>query len=208
MPNSGHRWGVEAEIPQTRFSSGLALGLIFCLAACDSTGGAGLFGGQSGPRETAFGVNPREQSVDGLIVGHRLMAAAEYDLALNAYLRAAGEQGFTVDVLSALGSANLHLGRLNQAEKLLRDAVKEDPNFVPALNNLGVVLMERGNYGEARLFFQRAFAADSGQTDMIRENLMRAIAKSQDAVYVEPEETSRFTLVRRGYSTYELLSEL
>nr|WP_240335547.1 tetratricopeptide repeat protein [Pseudotabrizicola algicola] len=182
--------------------------LTLCLAACNSTGGGGLFGATSGPRETPFGVNPREQSVDGLIVGHRLMAAAEYDLALKAYLRAAGEQGFTVDVLSALGSANLHLGRLNQSEKLLRDAVKEDPNFVPALNNLGVVLMERANYGEARIFFQRAFAADSGQTDMIRENLMRAIAKSQDAVYAEPEETSRFTLVRRGYSTYELLSEL
>lgn len=136
------------------------------------------------------------------------MQAKEYELALKAYLRAAGEQGFTVDVLSALGSANLHLGRLGQSEDLLRKAVEEDQNFVPALNNLGVVLMERGNYGEARLFFQRAFAADSGQTDAIRENLMRAIAKTEDAVYAEPEETPRFTLVRRGYSTYELLSEL
>ena len=200
---------MEAEIPRIRFHPGPALALTLCLAACGSTGGAGLFGGQADSTRTSpFGVNPREESVDGLIVGHRLMAAAEYDLALKAYLRAAGEQGFTVDVLSALGSANLHLGRLNQAEKLLRDAVREDPNFVPALNNLGVVLMERGTYGEARLFFQRAFAADSGQTDMIRENLMRAIAKSEDAVYVVPEETSRFTLVRRGYSTYELLSEL
>ena len=200
---------MEAEIPRTRIPSGVVLALTVMLAACNTTGGAGVFSAQGdATRNTPYGVNPREQSVDGLIVGHRLMAAAEYDLALKAYLRAAGEQGFTVDVLSALGSANLHLGRLNQAEKLLRDAVKEDPNFVPALNNLGVVLMERGNFGEARLFFQRAFAADSGQTDMIRENLMRAIAKSQDAVYVEPEETSRFTLVRRGYSTYELLSEL
>lgn len=200
---------MEVEIPQTRFHTGLTLALTLCLAACQNTGGAGLLGGQNdAARNQPFGVNPREESVDGLIVGHRLMAAREYDLALKAYLRAAGEQGFTVDVLSALGSANLHLGRLNQSENLLRDAVTEDANFVPALNNLGVVLMERGNYGEARLFFQRAFAADSGQTDMIRENLMRAIAKSEDAVYVEPEETSRFTLVRRGYSTYELLSEL
>ncbi|MDO9640140.1 MAG: tetratricopeptide repeat protein [Pseudotabrizicola sp.] len=180
------------------------MALTLVLAACGTTGGGGLFAARDG----GYGVNPNEDSVDGLIVGHRLMAASEYDLALKAYLRAAGEQGFTADVLSALGSANLHLGRLNQSEDLLRKAVVEDPDFVPALNNLGVVLMERGNFGEARLFFQRAFAADSGQTDMIRENLMRAIAKSEDAVYVEPEETSRFTLVRRGYSTYELLSEL
>ncbi|MCU0900071.1 MAG: tetratricopeptide repeat protein [Cypionkella sp.] len=181
------------------------LALTLLLAACGTTGGNGVLGGRG---DAPTGIDPREESVDGLIVGHRLMAAQEYDLALKAYLRAAAEQGFTADVLSALGSANLHLGRLNQAEQLLRDAAKEDPNFVPALNNLGVVLMERGQYGEARLFFQRAFAADSGQTDMIRENLKRAIAKSEDAVYVEPEETPRFTLVRRGYSTYELLSEL
>jgi Flp pilus assembly protein TadD len=199
---------VEADIPRNGSYSGSVLALTLLLAACGNTGGGGLFAGTSGARDNAYGVNPREQSVDGLIVGHRLMAAAEYDLALKAYLRAAGEQGFTVDVLSALGSANLHLGRLNQSEDLFRKAVVEDANFVPALNNLGVVLMERGNFGEARLFFQRAFAADSGQSDMIRENLKRAIAKSEDAVYVEPEETPRFTLVRRGYSTYELLSEL
>ncbi len=200
---------MEADIPRIRSQLGATLALTTCLAACTSTGGAGIFAGRADvTRSTAYGVNPREQSVDGLIVGHRLMAASEYDLALKAYLRAAGEQGFTVDVLSALGSANMHLGRLNQAEDLLRKAVVEDANFVPALNNLGVVLMERGKFGEARLFFQRAFAADSGQTDAIRENLMRAIAKSEDAVYAEPEENPRFTLVRRGYSTYELLSEL
>ncbi|MFN7222796.1 MAG: tetratricopeptide repeat protein [Paracoccaceae bacterium] len=200
---------MEADIPRIPLQFGAALALTTFLAACNSAGGGGLFSGKSDvTRNTAYGVNPREQSVDGLIVGHRLMAASEYDLALKAYLRAAGEQGFTVDVLSALGSANLHLGRLNQAEDLLRKAVVEDANFVPALNNLGVVLMERGKFGEARLFFQRAFAADSGQTDAIRENLMRAIAKSEDAVYADPEEKPRFTLVRRGYSTYELLSEL
>ncbi len=159
-------------------------------------------------RNTAFGIDPREAGVDGLIVGHRLMEANEHELALKAYLRAAGEQGFTVDVLSALGSANLHLGRLNQAEDLLRKAVAEDRNFVPALNNLGVVLMERGQYGEARVLFQQAFGADSGQTDSIRENLKLAIAKTEDAVYVGDEETPRFTLVRRGHSTYELLSTL
>ena len=167
-----------------------------------------MFGGDEVARNTAFGVDPKEEGVDGLIVGHRLMAASEFELALKAYLRGAGEHGFTVDVLSALGSANLHLGRLGQAESLLRQAVEEDANFVPALNNLGVVLMERGNFGEARIFFQRAFAADSGQTDSIRENLKLAIAKTQDAVYAEPEEKPKFNLVRRGDSTYELLSQL
>ncbi len=72
------------------------------------------------------------------------MAAGEYELALKAYLRAASEDGVNADVLSAIGSANLKLGRLGQAEQILRRALEMDPTFVPALNNLGVVLMERG----------------------------------------------------------------
>jgi len=196
---------VEVKITRHRL---LCLALIVPLAACNATGGALPVGGQDVSRNSPFGVDPDETGVDGLIVGHRLMEAGEFDLAMRAYLRAGAEQGLTVDVLSALGSASLKLNRLNQAEDLLRKAVAEDEEFVPALNNLGVVLMERGNYGEARLYFQRAFAADSGQTDSIRENLKAAIANSQAALYAEPEVTPKFTLVRRGASTYELLSEL
>ncbi len=184
------------------------LSLIVLLAACVNTGGNGTFGGKDDSRNMPQGIDPNEKGVDGLIVGHRLMEAGEYDLAEKAYLRAGAEQGLNADVLSALGSASLKLNRLNQAEQLLRKAVDLDADFVPALNNLGVVLMERGNFGEARVFFQRAFAADSGETDSIRENLKLAIAKSNDAVYIKPEATAKFTLVRRGASTYELLSQL
>jgi Flp pilus assembly protein TadD len=148
--------------------------------------------------------------VDGLLVGHRLMEAGEYELALKAYLRAASEQGINADVLSALGSANLQLDRLGQAETLLRRAVDMDPTFVPALNNLGVVLMNQGKAGEARLVFQQAYAMDSGQTDSIRENLRLAIAESETAVYSDdqPTEEPTFQLVRRGQGEYVLLSEL
>jgi hypothetical protein len=64
------------------------------------------------------GLDTDGESVDGLIVGHRLMASDEPELALRAYYRAAGELGLNVDVLSALGSANLKLGRIGQAEAL------------------------------------------------------------------------------------------
>lgn len=148
--------------------------------------------------------------VDGLLVGHRLMAAGEYDLALRAYYRAAAEQGLTVDTLSAIGSADLKLGRLGQAEDILRQAIKMDPAFVPALNNLGVVLMEKGDFGEAKSFFQQAYALDSGNSDEIRENLKLAIARSENAVYGDPTQTEepQFSLVRRGPGEYELLSNL
>lgn len=171
------------------------------LAACQP-GGQNAFGDSPFP---PTGAVRGEDAVDGLIVGHRLMAAGEYELALKAYYRAAAEQGMTADVLSATGSANLHLGRLGQAERLLRRAVKEDETFVPAWNNLGVVLMEQGEYAEAARVFRLAFALDSGQTDAIRENLRRALAKIEQPSY-DPRETGEFTLVRRGNGRYLLLT--
>ncbi|MCV6593603.1 MAG: tetratricopeptide repeat protein [Silicimonas sp.] len=169
------------------------------LAACDSAGGLGTSdgGGFAPAGRPLF-----EQSVDGLTVGHRLMAAGEYELALKAYLRAASEQGVNVDVLSAIGSANLALGRLGQAEEILRRATEADETFPPAWNNLGVVLMEKGHYGEASRVFKLAFALDSGQSAEIRDNLTKALAKLENPEYSEDET---FRLVRRGRGFYQLL---
>ncbi len=148
--------------------------------------------------------------MDGLEVGHRLMAAGEFELALKAYYRAASEIGINSDVLSAIGSADLKLGRLGQAEKVLRRALDDDPAFVPAINNLGVVLMEMGKFGEAKAMFQKAYALDSGSSDEIRDNLRLAIARSEKTVYGDPvvaEDEPTFNLVRRGDGDYVLLSE-
>ena len=178
----------------------LALSL---LTACDSAGG---FRRSTDTPYAPTGHSTRTASVDGLIVGHRLMAAGEYELALKAYYRAAGKQGMNSDIYSALGSANLKLGRLGQAEKLLRKAVESDQKFAPAWNNLGVVLMEKGNLAEARQVFRTAYALDSGESDSIRDNLRLAIAKNEDSTYSEPDNNDNFSLVRRGGGKYLLLS--
>lgn len=174
------------------------------LAACQSTGG---FLQQRPKSPYAPGTATSGDEVDGLIVGHRLMAAGEYELALKAYYRGAVEHGATVDVLSAIGSADLKLGRLGQAERMLRDAIKVDETFVPAWNNLGVVLMEKGEVAEASLVFKTAFALDSGQSDEIRNNLRLALAKLENPAYDPPQE-SNFSLVRRGNGQYLLLTNL
>lgn len=189
----------------TRYPA-LAVLMLTLLAACHS-GGLGAFGGAA--RNAPPGADARKEGVDGLLVGHRLMEAGEYELALKAYLRSASEHGMNADVLSAIGSANLQLGRLGQAEQILRRATEADPSFVPALNNLGCVLMERGKTGEARIVFQQAFALDSGQTDSIRENLRLAIARTENSIYAETDvEKPVMKLVRRGHGTYVLLSQL
>jgi len=142
--------------------------------------------------------------IDGLLVGHRLMAAKEYELALSAYTRAAAQQGLNVDTLSALGSANLKLGRLNQAESLMRRAVENEPEFAAAWNNLGVILMEKGETSEAALVFRRAFATDSGKSDEIRDNLRLALAKLDNLSNSTPQENEEFQLVRRGAGDFVL----
>jgi tetratricopeptide (TPR) repeat protein len=146
-----------------------------------------------------------KEAVDGLTVGHRMMASGEYELALKAYNRSLARDGLTADVLSALGSANLRLQRLGQAERLLRAAVKRDENFAPAWNNLGVVLASTGQNSEAAIVFRIAFGLDSGKSDEIRSNLNRALAKKDQNVYIGEKEVEEFELVRRGNGRFLLL---
>lgn len=164
------------------------LSLVLCLitltglTAC-STGGQSLFGvsrTQNGP--FAPGVNQRKDAEDGVEVAHRLMQAGEFELAIRAFNRTALETGLDAEILSGLGSANLGLGRLGQAEQLLRSAVRQDDSQSEVWNNLGVVLMESGQFAEARLTFRKAYALDNGESDAIRDNLRLALAKSENSV--------------------------
>ncbi len=169
--------------------------LITCivLAACG--------GNVSRDNPYAPGVAKRGDAVDGLIVGHRLMDAGEYDLAIDAYSRAALEHGMTAEVLAGLGSANLGLGRLGTAERLLRRAIEQDEASPEIWNNLGVVLMEKGEIAEAEQMFRRAYAFDNGESDSIRDNLRLALEKSEKTDYGAEEEQD-YKLVRRGSSDF------
>ncbi|SPF80959.1 tetratricopeptide repeat protein [Pseudoprimorskyibacter insulae] len=175
--------------------------ILALLAACSSGG----FGRQK-DQIYAPSVDPRGDTVDGLVVGHRLMAAGQHELALEAFTRAAGEHGLTGEVLSALGAANIGLGRLNQAEKLLRRAVKAEPTWPETWNNLGVVLMETGKTAEAEQMFKRAYALDNGKSDSIRDNLRLALEKMDQTSYGEDQEQD-YKLVRRGSGNFLLSNE-
>lgn len=170
-----------------------ALAALLLLAACADEGLNRGAGGVFAP-----GVAAGAAGADPLEAGHRLMAAGLHDLALDSYLRAAAEDGLTLDTLSALGSANLRLGRLGQAEALLRRAVELDPTFPPAWNNLGVLLMERGAWSEASESFRRAYAADSGNSDTIRDNLRLALARLDDPGYDGGNEGEEARLIGLG----------
>lgn len=178
--------------------------LILALSACNLT--PRLDAGDDGVNAPGS-AGLVEDGVENLIVGDRLMEAGEYELALRAYYRAGVEDGLSVDVITAIGAANLALGRLGQAEEQFRAALQRQQDFVPALNNLGAVLIEQGEYGEARRILEQAFALDSGSSETIRDNLRLAIARMENQVYTEQEQT-RPGLIRRGGGRYTLQSSL
>ena len=110
------------------------------LAACEDTGGNSISDGQVFAPGIDLDAEKNEEGADALEVGHRLIAAGEYDLAIDAFNRAALERGeLNAEILSGYGTANLGLGRLRQAEKLMRRAVEEDDAQPVDYNNLGVV---------------------------------------------------------------------
>ena len=171
--------------------------LLAALAACSPGGQSALNDG----RVYAPDIDPDGDAVDGLLVGHRLLEANQPELALEAFQRAAYDQGLTAETLSGMGSANLALGRLNQAEDLLRRAVKLDAENPFVWNNLGVVLIERGKVAEASEIFRKAYALDNGQSDSIRDNLRLALAKLDNSLY-DADEEQDYKLMRQGTSTY------
>ncbi len=151
----------------------------------------------------APGVDPDGPAVDEVAVGNQLMAAGEYELALESFTRAALQQGMTPEILTSLGTANLGLSRIGQAEPLLRRAVEDDPDWPVAWNNLGVFLVETGEYAEAAQVFRRAYALDNGESDAIRDNLRLALAKIENPVNNTPQE-QEFELEQRSDGEFVL----
>jgi len=47
-------------------------------------------------------------------------------------------------------------GSLNQAKRLYQETIKSDPGYVDALNNLGVILIQEGDYPAAQRHFEKA----------------------------------------------------
>ncbi|MFT6676314.1 MAG: tetratricopeptide (TPR) repeat protein [Sulfitobacter sp.] len=184
------------------FCRGLLLITTFSLAACST-------GGFSARQDNPFapGVNQHAAAVDGVEVGHRLIAAGQYELAIKSFNRAALDQGVDSEILSGLGSANLGLGRLGQAERLLRRAIKHDNALPEVWNNLGVVLMERGKTAEAEQIFKKAYALDNGESDAIRDNLRLALAKSENSA-IDGMDDDNYKLVRRGGGDYLITAPL
>lgn len=124
-----------------------------------------------------------------LASGHRLMASGDPGGALRAFREAAtrGEGG---EAIAGMGAANLALGRLGQAEPLLRRATELEPRSPAAWNNLGVLLMETSRPAEAAACFARAHALGAGRSDTVSGNLSLALQRREGSGYGGPSGAS------------------
>ena len=112
----------------------------------------------------------------------RLMAAGRSELALDAYLRAAARDGFTVDTLAGARQRDLQLGHLGQAEALLRGGGRGRPLLRAGLEQpRGPPDGAGATTARPPRTFRRAYAEDSGGGDADPRQYFRlALARVQD----------------------------
>jgi tetratricopeptide (TPR) repeat protein len=179
-----------------------ALLALAALAACTPAGGTVGRGLTASDPLAPPGPARGAPEVDPLIVGDRLLRAGEAELARDAYARAALRDGMTTEVRLSVASADIVLGRLGQAERLLREILEEEPEHAGALNDLGVVLLKRGEVGEAERVLRAAFALQASPE--ILANLRVAATRLEARTYPEPDDDDAFTLTRHPGGVYEL----
>jgi pentatricopeptide repeat protein len=103
----------------------------------DATGGATVVEGKA-PWETKAGKEETKlEMIDALIRANNPQEA----LSLIADMRKSGSEQVTLDVLQ--GKALRRLGLFDDADEILRDAIKHHPREASAHNELGLLLLER-----------------------------------------------------------------
>ena len=108
---------------------------------------------QSKPVVSTKAANPPQEALDTLVALYtkgQLSAVAEQAQVLTS--------DFPSSFLlwNILGAANLGLRRLPEAEVSFRKAIELNPNYLEAINNIGIVLQKQGKLEDAIKAYQRA----------------------------------------------------
>lgn len=81
----------------------------------------------------------------------------------------------------ALGNLAHRDGRMRDAERSFREAVRIEPGFVPALNNLALVLGDLGRVDEAIWVAEQALSSGGPHLEAVRTTLSTLRAQAGDA---------------------------
>ena len=144
-----------------------------------------------------------------------LLLAGHDTEAIGIYRRLADEGPASPKVWNELAVCHHRAGRVGEAEKAYRRALEMDASYAFAANNLGVLLMERGDANGARAALDSAvqsrrlveslanlglIAAAAGRPDA-------ALAHFREAIEVDPHSPSGWTGLGRAFAALGRLDE-
>ncbi|HUF55768.1 MAG TPA: tetratricopeptide repeat protein [Thermohalobaculum sp.] len=141
-----------------------------------------------------------------LVLGKRLLAAGEHDLAMEAFERSLVAEGPSAQAMTGAGLAAEAQGLLTMAARYFEKARDLAPDSVVAHNNLGVVLFRLGEPYQARQAFQAAFALSDGASPMALQNLRLSeeVIAEREAALAVVDPATNFRVDRRGSSEFKL----
>jgi choline-sulfatase len=98
-------------------------------------------------------------------LGRDYLRTNQLEKAVQAMHRASELNPTDLDNLRNLGTADLQLGRLQEAKKVFESITVQSDSYGPAFNGLGLVAIAQGDADAARLNFQKAIEADPSQVE-------------------------------------------
>jgi len=112
-------------------------------------------------------------------LGLQLRADAQFEAALAAYGEAIkrGIEGAEEAYLNRAVILADHLRRENEAESELRQAIRLNPDFAPAILNLGNLLEERGARKEAIAAYEMILPSEDGSAGLFQDLRLEALAR-------------------------------
>ena len=98
-------------------------------------------------------------------LGKLYLRLHKVDKAVDALSRAREADPTNLDNLRNLGTAQLQLGRVEEAEKAFKAVLVQNDRFGAAYNGLGLVAIQRGDAETARRDFEKAIRIDSDEVE-------------------------------------------
>ena len=131
--------------------------------------------------------------------GYQLQMSGDLEGAVAAYRRSI-EMYPTAEAHTFLGWAYSFQGRVDEAIKECEIAIQVDPDFGNPYNDIGVYLIEKGEYDEAIPWLQRAMAAkryeprhyphmNMGRVLVKKGRFQEAVQELKRALAIEPNYT-------------------
>lgn len=115
--------------------------------------------------------NPNDQEVR-LLLADALYDSGDNKAAMTMYKQIIAAKPNSATALDGIGRCHLRDANYAAAEAALRGAIKADKSYVPAYNNLAVVLEKMNKRSEAIAYLEKAASMDANNVD-VQKNLKR-----------------------------------